>query len=238
MARNKYFVNIDLNQNELLNLILQKITSNSISTPLSGRIIFDSNDNLLKYYDGAIWQSSKTRLEGAIQYKGIIIDYESPAVSNSLTGDLYVLGSNGVLSNYNGAIVNIGDFIIYNGSGWDLIRGNIIFANESKKGIAEIATDAETIIGEDSNIVITPANLTSWALQQNKNIIRERVFINETISTSGTVFTHELGNDNPIVCVYDYNGNEIVTAVKIGAGTVTITVNYSNIDNATIVIAA
>ena len=238
MAKSKYFVDIDLNKNELLNLVLQKTISNNVSIPISGQIIFDENDKLLKYYDGAIWQTSKTRLDGALQYKGMISNYSAPAVSNSQTGDVYVLGAEGILSNYNGAMVKVGDFIIYNGSGWDLIKGNIIFANESTKGVAELATDEETISGVDTGRVITSANLSAWAIQTNKNVIRQRVYVNETISTSGTVFTHEIGNDNPIVAVYDINNKEIVAAVKIGPGTVTVTVNEFDLENATVIIAA
>jgi hypothetical protein len=238
MAKSKYFVDIDLNKNELLNLILNKTNTTNIPTPIAGQIIFDEDDNLFKYYDGSIWQTSKTRLDGAIQYKGMIVNYNAPAVSDAQTGDLYLLGTNGVISNYNGATVNVGDFIIYNGSGWDVIQGNVIISNESSKGIMPIATNSETIDGLSTQKAITPANLKAWALQMNKNVIRQRVFLHETIATSGTIFTHELENDNPIVSVYDSSGKEIVVAVKIGQGTITVTVNESDLENATVIIAA
>lgn len=239
MAKSKYFVDINLNKNELLNLIIQKTTINDVQTPIAGQIIYDISDNLLKYYDGAVWQASVNRLEGALQFKGLISDYTQPAVSGAQKGDLYILGANGIISNYNGDTVKIGDFIIYSGTGWDTIRGNIVFSNENELGIVEeIATDEETIIGTDPRRVITPASLSAWALQTNKNVIRQRVYVNHTISISGTTFVHDIGNDNPIVAVYDQTGREAVVAVHIGNGTVTVTVNENNLENATIIIAA
>ena len=236
---NKYYIDIDLNKNELLNLVLHKTKISNIQNPIAGKIIFDTDQNVFKYYNGDTWQIAITRLEGAIQFKGVISNYEMPAVSNVQTGDLYILGANGVISNYNGDTVEIGDFIIYSGYGWDTIRGNIIFAKTSEKGIIEeFATDEETIDGIDTSRAISPASLSNWALQLNKQIIRQRVYMNNTISTSGTVFEHELGNDNPIVSVYDMSGQDVVTAVKIGPGTVTVTVNDSDLENATVIIAA
>lgn len=239
MARTKYFIDINLQKNELLNLVIQKTTISAIQNPIAGQIIFDTSDNLLKYYDGAIWQASVNRLEGALQFKGIISDYTQPAVSDAQAGDLYILGANGVISNYNGDTVKIGDFIIYSGSGWDTINGNIIFSTEDDMGIVqEIATTEETIDGLDQGRVVTPLALSNWALQTNKNVIRQRVYVNHTISTLGTTFTHDIGNDNPIVAVYDQTGREAVVAVHIGNGTVTVTVNDSDLENATIIIAA
>lgn len=239
MAKNKYFVDINLNKNALLNLILQKATISAIQNPIAGQIIFDTNDNLLKYYDGATWQASVNRLSGALQFKGLISDYTKPAVSGAQAGDLYILGANGVISNYNGDTVKIGDFIIYSGSSWDTIRGNIVFSNENELGIVEeIATNEETITGTDLRRVITPASLSAWALQTNKNVIRQRVYVSQTISTLGTTLVHNIGNDNPIVAVYDQNGREAVVAVSIGNGIVTVTVNHNDLENATIIIAA
>jgi hypothetical protein len=239
MAKSKYFVDINLQKNELLNLVVQKTTINSVQTPIAGQIIYDTSDNLFKYYDGAVWQASINRLEGALQFKGLISDYSQPAVSGAQAGDLYILGTDGVISNYNGDTVKVGDFIIYSGSGWDTISGNIIFSSEDERGIVEeIATNEETITGTDQKRVITPASLSAWALQTNKNVIRQRVYVNHTISVSGTTFTHDIGNDNPIVAVYDQTGREAVVAVHVGNGTVTVTVNENNLENATIIIAA
>ena len=237
MAAKKYFVDIDLNKNELVSAVLQNIASGSVSTPVAGQIIFDSGDSVLKYYDGSAWQASETRLDGALQYKGSIA-HGADAAAGAQTGDLYVFSSAGTATNYGGTVVEIGDFAIYNGDTWDIIQGNSVDASESDKGVVELATDAETITGSDSVRAITPSNLTAWAIQSNKTVVRKRVYSNQTISTTGTTLTHGIGTDDPQVAVYDSNDDEIDVLVEIGSGTVTLTVNGSNLTGNTVVITA
>jgi hypothetical protein len=237
MAAKKYFVDIDLNKNELVSAVLQNTTSGGVSSPVAGQIIFDTGDSVLKYYDGAAWQASETRLDGALQYKGSVA-HDASAASGPQSGDLYVFSSAGTATNYGGTVVEVGDFVIYNGSTWDVIQGNTVDATTSVKGIVELATDTETIAGSDSVRAITPSNLTAWATQSNKTVVRKRVYSNQTISTTGTTLTHGIGSDNPQVVVYDSNDDEIDVLVEIGSGTVTLTVNGTNLTGNTVVITA
>jgi hypothetical protein len=237
MAAKKYFVDIDLNQNELVSAVLQNTTSGGVASPVAGQIIFDTGDNVLKYYDGTAWQASETRLDGALQYKGSIA-HNAAAAASPQQGDLYVFNSAGTATNYGGGVVEAGDFAIYNGSSWDVIQGNTVDASESDKGVVELATDAETIDGSDTVRAITPSNLTAWATQSNKTVVRKRVYSNQTISTTGTTLTHGIGTDDPQVAVYDSNDDEIDVLVEIGSGTVTLTVNGTNLTGNTVVITA
>jgi hypothetical protein len=237
MAAKKYFVDIDLQKNELVSAVLHNTTTGGVASPVSGQIIFDTDDDVLKYYDGSAWQSAETRLDGALQYKGSITHDEGAATSPQ-SGDLYVFSSAGTATNYGNVVVEVGDFAIYNGTSWDVIQGNTVDATDSVKGVVELATDAETISGSDTVRAITPSNLTAWAGQTDKTVVRKRVYSNQTISTSGTTLTHGIGTDNPQVVVYDSDDDEVDVLVEIGSGTVTLTVNGSNLTGTTVVITA
>ena len=52
----KYLNNIDLNKNELQNAVVQVLAS-APSSPAEGQVYYDSTDDVVKYYDGAAWQS-------------------------------------------------------------------------------------------------------------------------------------------------------------------------------------
>jgi hypothetical protein len=237
MAAKKYFVDIDLNQNELVGAVLQNTTTAGVANPIAGQIIFDTDTDTLQYYDGTNWQSAETRLDGALQYKGGKA-HDAAAVVNPQTGDLYVFTSAGTATYYGNEVVEIGDFAIYDGSDWDIIQKNTVYADTTTSGVVELATDAETITGSDTTKAITPANLTAWAGQTDKTVVRKRVYSNQTITTAGTPLTHNIGTDDPQVTVYDTAGEEIEVLIVKGSGTVTLTVNGTNKTGTTVVISA
>ncbi|ROL55659.1 hypothetical protein D9V84_11180, partial [Bacteroidetes/Chlorobi group bacterium Naka2016] len=46
--------NIDLNRNQILNIVIQKLSTPPPS-PISGQMFFDTTINKLKYYNGSEW---------------------------------------------------------------------------------------------------------------------------------------------------------------------------------------
>jgi len=55
MAKKDFYVNIDLNENQLLNVIVENHWGNPVDLTIQGRIIFDSDIKHLKYWDGTVW---------------------------------------------------------------------------------------------------------------------------------------------------------------------------------------
>lgn len=242
MAAKKYFVDIDLNQNELVGAVLQNTTTAGVANPIAGQIIFDTDTDTLQYYDGSNWQSAETRLDGALQYKGGKA-HDASAVTNPQVGDLYVFTSAGTATYYGNEVVEIGDFAICKVGGtatqeWDIIQRNTVYATTDTAGVVQLATDDDTKTGSNTTKAITPANLTAWAGQTDKTVVRKRVFTNQTITTAGTPIIHHLGTDDPQVTVYDITGEEIEVLVVKGSGNVTLTVNGTNKQNTTVVISA
>ena len=226
MAQKKFFVDINLNKNQLVDARLENINSSGVSSPATGQIIFDTGDSKLKYYNGSIWQSAESRFEGALQYKAAVA-HSATAPVDPAKGDLYVFNSAGTATNFGGTVVQAGDFAIYNGSGWDIIQGNVVAASESVAGIVELATDEETITGSDTTRAVTPANITAWATQTDKTVVRKRVYSSQTISTTPLVLTHAIGNSDVQVQVYNSSGDMIEVLVAKGDGTITLTANSS-----------
>ena len=226
MAQKKFFVDINLNKNQLVDAVLEKISSSGVTGAVAGQIIFDTGDSKLKYYNGSVWQSAESRFEGALQYKGSVA-HNATAPADPAKGDLYVFNSAGTATNFGGTVVQSGDFAIYNGSGWDIIQGNVVSASESVAGIVELATDAETITGSDTSRAVTPANIAAWATQTDKTLVRKRVYTAQTISTTPLVLTHALGNSDVQVQVYNSSGDMIEVLITKGSGTVTLTANAS-----------
>jgi hypothetical protein len=234
MAQKKFFVDINLNKNQLVDAVLEKIASSGVTGAVAGQIIFDTGDAKLKYYNGSVWQSAESRFEGALQYKGSVA-HDATAPADPAKGDLYVFTSPGTATNFGGTVVQSGDFAIYNGAGWDIIQGNVVSASESVAGIVELATDAETTTGSDTARAITPANLTAWQNQTGKTVARKKVFSSQSIATSGTTLSHSLYDSDVQVQVFNSSNEIIEVNVAKGSGQITLTSN-SNLTNCTVVI--
>lgn len=91
------------NVSELQNAIVHKTTTGSASTA-TGKIIFDTGDNLLKFYDGSAWKSAA----GDITAVSIVAD-DSNSVAVS-TGDynLTIAGGTGLTSSVAGTVLTVG----------------------------------------------------------------------------------------------------------------------------------
>jgi len=240
MAAKKYFVDIDLNRNALANAVLENTTAANVVDPKKGQIIFDTESKTLKYWDGGVWQSSETRLSGALQYKGGIA---SNAAEPNLpqAGDLYVFNSYGRAVNFEKAgqelYVEIGDFAIRNSAnGWDIIQGNVSDATVAKPGMVQLATESEAINATNSTKVITPSSLGKWANQANNTVVRKKIYNDQTIAIAGTELSHDF--DSPQVKVYDQTGDEVDVMVVHSANKVTLSVNRKNLEKAKVVISS
>jgi hypothetical protein len=238
MAAQKYYANIELNQNQIKNIVVETTTPATVGSTISGRVIFDTGNSILKYYDGTNWQSVETRFDGQILYKGNIA-HDADSASSPVQGDLYVFSSAGTATNYGNVVVEVGDYVIYDGTNWKVIQGNVILASETNSGLVRLADEVgySEVTLETDDVVMTPADAYIWADQTNKTVVRKRVYTGETINSSGSIYTHGIGKDDVRVTVYDSNSNIINLQVVKGSGTVTVTSN-SEESGLTVVISA
>jgi hypothetical protein len=226
MASKKYFVDLDLQKQSLLQAVVQNIAASGVISPSIGQIIFNLQTNQLAYHNGSDWQNVSQVTVDTVNYKGGIA--ASGTVSNPDTGDMYIFTTSGIATNFGGVTVEAGDFTIYNGLTWDTIQRNIDYATTSTSGFVQLSTDSEAISGTSTTKVITPSNLTAWQNQTDKTVVRKRVYTNQSLSTTPLVLTHGIGSSDVVVQVFDsISGEEIIVDIVKGSGTVTISTNTS-----------
>jgi hypothetical protein len=226
MASKKYFVDLDLQKQSLLQAVVQNIAASGVSSPSIGQIIFNLQTNQLAYHNGSDWQNVSQVTVDTVNYKGGIA--ASGTVSNPDTGDMYIFTTSGIATNFGGVTVEAGDFTIYNGNTWDTIQKNIDYATTSTSGFVQLSTDSEAISGTSTTKVITPSNLTAWQNQTDKTVVRKRVYANQSLSPTPLVLTHGIGSSDVVVQVFDsITGEEIIVEVIRGTGTVTVSTNSS-----------
>lgn len=160
------------NVSELQNAIVHKTTSASASTA-AGKIIFDTGDNLLKFYDGSAWKSAA----GDITAVSIVAD-DSNSVAVS-TGDynLTIAGGTGLTSSVNGTVLTVAldDTNVSPGS----------FGSASN--VATFTVDQQGRITAANNVAISVSNTISDGTT------------NTTLSTGGTLTIQ--GTDNEVEVV-------------------------------------
>ena len=223
MAQRKFYVDLDLNKNELISAALHNVAVSAVVSPVAGQVAFDTASNKMAFYNGSSWEVVGQLAVDTVNYKGGIA--ASGTVSAPDNGDMYIFTSAGTATNFGGVVVQSGDFAIYNGSSWDIIQSNIVAASETEAGYVELATNAEANTGSDTVRAITPANLEY--VRQQKTFASVKEFTNQTlVADTGLSLSHNLGTKSIQVAVYDSSDNQIeVQVVSTSTSAVTLTSN-------------
>ena len=231
MAQRKYFVDLDLNKNQLKQARLENVAVSGVAG-VSGQVAFDTATNKLAFYNGSSWETVGQLDVTTVNYRGSVA-YDASKPSPADTGDMYIFSTGGTnLSAWweGSQTVQAGDFVIYNNNGgadtWSIIQKNVEAASETVPGYVELASNAEANTGSDTERAITPANLEYVRAQKTFASVKE--FTSQTIGSSGLALTHNLNTKSVSVSVYDTNDNQIeVQVVANSVNQVTVTSNTS-----------
>lgn len=98
------------------------------------------------------------------------------------------------------------DNTIKGGLKWAAGGGSVPDATETVKGIAELATQAETDAGVDDSRIVTPLKLANWTGRVKKASFNVGDGVNIVIDV-----THNFGTRDIVVQVYDNGTYETVT---------------------------
>ena len=144
----KWFNNIDLQQNELQNGVIQNLPSDP-SSGKSGQIYYNTTDKGYRYHNGTTWVSiTADAIKSIIAGNGlassgtdtVTISLGTPSSSGSGSN---TYGSNGTTANSHTHQISLPD------------------ATESTKGVIELATDAEATAGTDATRAINAKQLAA-----------------------------------------------------------------------------
>ena len=122
----KHLANLDLNNNEIKNVKIDVVTSDPSSNLAEGRIIYNSQEDLMKFYDGSAWVSMKN-VDTDVDVNVANLKARLPQISDSFTigdatdvtvttsGDLTVTGNltvSGTTTTVNTTTLDVEDNII------------------------------------------------------------------------------------------------------------------------------
>lgn len=175
----KWFNNIDLQQNELQNGVIQNLAGDP-SNGKAGQIYYNTADKGYRYHNGTEWVSiTADAVKSIIAGNGltssgtdiVTISLGTPSTSGSGSN---TYGSNGVTTNSHTHQISLPD------------------ASESAKGVIELATDAEATAGTDTTRAINAKQLAAAkqsAIDSAKVTIQTSNGITGGSATPGNSFT-------------------------------------------------
>lgn len=176
----KWFNNIDLQQNELQNGVIQNLTGDP-SNGRAGQIYYNTTDKGYRYHNGTAWVSITAQAVKSIKAGDgltssgtdtVTINLGTPSTSGAASGTTY--GSNGVTDTSHTHQVRISA------------------ATTDTPGVVELATDAEATAGTDTTRAINAKQLAAAkqsAIDSAKVTIQTSNGITGGSTTPGNSFT-------------------------------------------------
>ena len=109
----------------------------------------DTINGAKAYADDAV-ATAMTSIAGALVHKGVVnSNSDLPAAANVETGWQYTVATAGT---YDGAAMEVGDYLIWNGTGWDKVNGENQVTNEAADLVIGTATKIATVDGTDITV--------------------------------------------------------------------------------------
>lgn len=245
MATKSFYHDIDLEKlSELKNFRVHNITTSArgtlagtLSTTHKGLSVWDTDLSSLWIWNGSAFVSPGAAA-GAMTFKGVVA-FGATEPGSPATGDYYVFNTAGTNTWNTSDVVQVGDSVVWDGSTWQFIQGNVLAASETVAGVIEIATQAETNTGTDDVRAVTPLKLATYCTTKAFAKVYYVGSITLVANTPYTV-THSLGlqNRNAFVCqVVDSSHSEIsvdIDSVDVNSLTITSAIAASGVQIAVI----
>lgn len=167
MSRGKYSSIDGQKVSELLNFRAHNVTTaqrttlaGTLSSVNKGLSVWDTDLNKPYWWDGSAFQTPAA-VAGAMTFKGVVA-FGASEPGSPATGDYYVFSTAGTNTWNTSDVVQVGDSVVWDGSTWQFIQGNVLAASETVSGVLEIATDAEMNAGTDDTRAATPLKVKNY----------------------------------------------------------------------------
>lgn len=237
MAKQNFLVDLDLNGNQLLTSLFEKVAADPVGLT-EARFWYNSTDKRLKYYNGTstLIVADLSDVTGTLRFIGgyntttNTPNLTTPAPGTVKSGYYYVVTVSG---SFFGTALAVGDSLFANIDNpavladWTIVEGNNVQATETIMGILKLATQVLTDAGADDLTAVTPLKLTTFIT--NKGITKKVVFTPISIGTVPGVqlLTHNLNTLDIQVDVYDTTTGDKydVQVVPNTVNTVQVTAN-------------
>lgn len=232
MATKEFYHDIDLVKlSELKNFRIHNITTGArttlagtLSSTHKGLSVWDTDLDKLCIWDGTVFEVIGS-VTGGMVFQGAVA-YNAAEPGTPSTGDYYVFTSAGACTWNASDVVQIGDSVVWNGTDWSFIQGNVLASSESVAGVIEIATQSETNTGTDDVRAVTALKLATYATTKAYAKTYFASGLTLVANTPLTV-THSLAlqNRNAFVCkVTDSSHSEVSVDIdSVDANSLTIT---------------
>lgn len=181
MASKKFYHDIDLlNVGQLVGVRTQNVTTsqrNDLSSVLGennqGLPVWDTDEKMGYTWDGSEFVKNATAIEGDVVFKGLFdasvpLDSElQPQPIEAKSGHQYIVSADGTFDAGDSGITVEGEKVLEKGDKILFIseteayvfQTNVDSADEVKAGLIRIATEQETLDGENDSAAVTPATL-------------------------------------------------------------------------------
>ena len=201
MAAKEFYHDIDLVKvSQLLNFRVHNRTTaerttlaGTLSSTHKGLSVWDTDLSKLYIWDGSAFVSPGA-VAGAMTFKGVVA-YNATEPGSPATGDYYVFSTAGTNTWESSDVVQIGDSVVWDGTNWKFIQGNVLAATTSLAGVVELATDAESSTGTDTTRAVTPSGLTQFMADRK---LAKTYFISgaSLVANTPLTVTHNLALQN------------------------------------------
>lgn len=199
-------------------------------SPYEGQTYFDTSTKRFMGWNGTAWIDLSQVMSSAATIRGEINNANTnPAFPSSpATGDYWFITTNA--GTVGGIEVEVGDQLVRGSSNWFVLQANTMTASETRAGVIELATQAETNAGSDATRGITPATLAGY-LANYFYARRVTQSIPSLVANTPTILTHGLNLAAPVVKCWQ-GGEEIdlyVTSPSTNSISVTSNTTLSNV---------
>jgi hypothetical protein len=190
MATKLYYHDLDLVKvSELLNARIHNITTSArttlggtLATGNKGLLVYDTELSGFYVWNGSAWAAVTSTVSGAMTFKGVVT-FNATVPTSPATGDFYVFSNSGSNTWQGTTVVETGDSVVWDGTEWKFIQGNVLDASETVKGVVELANTAEAETGTDTIRAVTPAGVQAKLI----NYRAAKVYYGSSISLTANI---------------------------------------------------